>query len=211
MKPSSLGVGNLLRNVGRKVIKGIEVSDQSLHKWLSAFYVPSTVLPIVSNALCNLFRWDETEGGATLCLLFYRLAYVSPNFLLQVEPKRKRRVKPESELDVCRVWNNTRLSVRTSELSRKPVTGKIIKPGLRHPPNCVHTPVVVSVTVFLIRRAEYSAGREARESRGIQNTQLLLMLLCSSQGLARGRHSNIFWMIQWLIYGRSGERIKDWR
>lgn len=89
VKPYSLGVGNLLWNVGTKVIKGIEVSDQSLNKWLSAFNVPSPVLPIVLNAVCNLFRWDKMEEGASLCLLFYILEYVSSNFLLQVEPESK--------------------------------------------------------------------------------------------------------------------------
>lgn len=46
----------------------------------------------------------------------------------------------------------------TWKLSGKPVMGKIMKPALRHPPNSDHTPVLVFVIVFSIRRAKYHGG-----------------------------------------------------
>lgn len=46
----------------------------------------------------------------------------------------------------------------TWKLSGKPVMGKIIKPGLIHPPNYDHAPVLAFVTVFSIRREKYYGG-----------------------------------------------------
>ena len=57
--------------------------------------------------------------------------------------------------------------------------GKIIKPGLKHLPNYVHTPLLVFVIVFSIRRAKYHGGNEAREGDGTQDRDTAFSENCS--------------------------------
>lgn len=51
------------------------------------FNVPSTVLAVVLNTICNFSQGDKIEGDVILDLILYIIVYMSSKFLLYVEPK----------------------------------------------------------------------------------------------------------------------------